>query len=191
MARRKDGIDARPAPGDLRIVQAFVNTRDLATGSDRLKSLQGLDHWLAAQGLTAAGTSLEPADVERAAALREGLRTWIAGGATAGDAAAQALDQAMSAALLRPRVGAGGELAFEPAAGGLDEAFGRLLAIVAAAQRDGSWRHLKVCAGATCRAVFFDYSNNHSGRWCRPRCGSRVSTAALRRRQRRAGLKVW
>ena len=35
-----------PAPGDLRIVQAFVNTADLPTRTDELASLTGLQDWL-------------------------------------------------------------------------------------------------------------------------------------------------
>lgn len=191
MARRKEGIDVRPAPGDLRLVQAFVNTHDLEAKTDRLASPQALADWLTLHGLMAAGTRLEAADVARTARLREGLRSMLGAGVAAGSQAAKALDDAMSTVWLRPRAGGGRELILEPAARGLDGALGRLTAIVAAAQQDGSWLLLKVCANPTCRAVFYDYSTNHSGRWCRSRCGSRISTAAHRRRRRRAGLKAW
>ncbi len=191
MIKRKDGIDVRPAPGDLRIVQAFVNTADLETGTDLLAGPQALADWLAAQGLAAAGTPFGPADVARAARMRDGLRTLIAGGAAPGSKAAAGLEEAMAGALLQPRFGPGRELLLVPAADGLDGAIARMMAIVAAAQLDGTWRLLKACASPTCRAAFYDYSTNHSGRWCRARCGGRLATAAHRARRRRAGLKPW
>ncbi len=38
--------ELRPAPGELRLVQAFVNSADLEAGTDELSSLGGLADWL-------------------------------------------------------------------------------------------------------------------------------------------------
>ncbi len=99
-------------------------------------------------------------------------------------AAADALDRATGAALLRGRHGTDGLIRQEPAAAGLDGALGRLLLIVSRAQIDGSWRRVKACASTTCRGVVWDRSGNRSARWCRPHCGNRESSRAAKRRVR-------
>src|SRR5919108_1599487 len=67
--------DSRPpAPGRLRLVQEFVNTRDLEEGTDRIRDPAGLAGWLAEEGLPGAGAELDDADVAAADRLREGLR---------------------------------------------------------------------------------------------------------------------
>jgi predicted RNA-binding Zn ribbon-like protein len=76
-----------------------------------------------------------------------------------------------------------GVATLEPAAAGVDGALGRLLAIVAAAQADGSWERLKACPWDTCRWAFYDHSKNRSGRWCSMEvCGNRAKVAAYRKR---------
>ncbi len=60
----------------------------------------------------------------------------------------------------------------------------RLLAIVLRAQIEGDCRRLKVCASGTCRAVFYDRSDNLSKHWCRPRCDNRETSKRAKRRSR-------
>jgi hypothetical protein len=135
MARRTDhgratAVDPRtpePAPGDLRIVQAFVNTADRVRGTDELSSPQALADWLAFQGLSET-PPLGDSDLERAIEVREGLRSCLAADPEDLEGGA-ALNAALSEALVRARFGPAGELRLEPAAPGIDAAFGRLLAI--------------------------------------------------------------
>jgi predicted RNA-binding Zn ribbon-like protein len=69
--------------------------------------------------------------------------------------------------------------------GGVDGALGRMVAVAFLADLDGSWGHLKECAGEGCRSVFFDRSKNHSGRWCSmSNCGNRAKVRAWRERRR-------
>src|SRR5690349_6523254 len=68
----------RPAPGDLAMVQAFVNTHyDLVRdhGAEVLASPSALHDWLADAGLVDPGArTLRAGDLRRALAVREGLR---------------------------------------------------------------------------------------------------------------------
>ena len=130
-------MSAPPAPGDLRIVQEFVNTADRAAGTDILANSRALADWLAMHRLLPAGTELDTADLERAVVVREGWYKLFAG--PAGRESVEALDLEASTALLRARFAADGEIRFEPAAPGFDEALARLLVIAARAQRDGQW----------------------------------------------------
>jgi predicted RNA-binding Zn ribbon-like protein len=98
------------APGELEIVQRFVNTLDIEAGTDELDSPAALTAWLGRHGLfaglgrsaspglaseqaprAAAGVAVTAADLRRAVALREALRAVLrshvpaaAGGVTPG-----------------------------------------------------------------------------------------------------------
>ena len=180
--------ELRPAPGDLRLVQTFLNTVDFEAGTDELASLQKLAEWLGRNMLLAEASELEAGDHRRAVELRESFRKMLAAGESATREMGAAVDRLLVPALLCARFEAGGELRFEPASTGLGGAFGRLLAIIAVAQRDGLWPRFKICAAGTCRAAFYDYSNNHNRLWCLPRCGGRIRGRDYRRRRKHAGL---
>ncbi len=171
--------ELKPAPGNLRLLQAFLNTADLARGSD-LDSPEALADWLELWGLTAPGTDLGESDLERAIEVREAMRTLLARrSAAAVDAAAARLDRAMAAATIRTRFGASGRIRFEPAPGGLDGALARLCGILVEAHLEGIWQRMKICGARGCGAAFFDDSKNHSRKWCSPRCSSRTTSSAF------------
>jgi len=177
--------DLRPAPGDLRIVQAFVNTDDLEMKTDELTSPRSLADWLIHQALLPAGTVLDAADLERTSALRRGLRALVLAGESARRELGEAVERTALAAVVRFRVEAGGRIELVPAGTGLDAAVGRILTILAAAQRDGLWPRFKICGRKSCRAAFYDFSTNRSSLWCSPRCGGRIRTRDFRRRHGR------
>ncbi len=172
------------APGDLRIVQGFVNTADLQAGTDALASPAGLADWLVSHALLPPGSQLEDAGARRAIEFRERLRAMLRGGESASRELGAAVDETLASALVCSRFEAGGVLHLAPANAGLDGALGRLLAIIAAAQRDGHWSRFKICASVTCRAAFYDHSTNRTGLWCLPNCGSLVRGQEYRRRQK-------
>ena len=68
----------RPAPGDLRIVQAFVNTLGREKKTDEFASPQAFADWLARWRLADASMLLTPADLERKREVREALTVPIA-----------------------------------------------------------------------------------------------------------------
>ena len=179
--------ELRPAPGDLRLVQAFVNSADLEAGTDEIATLPGLCDWLEHHALLPPDPEIEGADVRQAIEFRESFRRLLAAGESASRELGAAVDRALVPALLCSRFEAGGVLTFTPAAAGLGGALGRLLTIIAAAQRDGLWPRFKTCANASCRAAYYDYSTNRSGVWCSANCGGRVRGREFRRRQKRRG----
>jgi hypothetical protein len=100
------------------------------------------------------------------------------------DEAAATIDAASEAAGLHPHFTYGRPV-LVPSQGGMAGALGRLVAIAFLAQLDGTWTHLKQCADEECRALFYDRSKNHSGRWCSmASCGNRAKVRAWRERQR-------
>jgi len=181
---------SNPAPGALETVRSFVNSYDVDEAIEELAGPKELASWLARHGLLgddATTTRPTAGDLRRAIALREALRAQLR--AHHGDPldpdAASVLDAASRRARLTLRFTGAEETALEPAAGGIDGALGRLLAIVKAAIDDGTWQRLKVCAADTCQWAFYDESRNRSATWCDMRvCGNRAKVRGFRERTR-------
>jgi predicted RNA-binding Zn ribbon-like protein len=189
----------QPAPGELVLLQSFLNTHfDLVSewGADLLDTPQGLAAWLSNRGLIPrspgqAAERLTPtaAAVRRAIAVREGLR----------ELARQSRDPefqpdedqlaGLNAALQRvcttPRLGADGVVLSPAGRDPVDRALELLVTIALLAMIDGRWRRLKACPGDHCGWVFYDHSRNSSGRWCSmAACGGRTKARAHYRRHR-------
>jgi predicted RNA-binding Zn ribbon-like protein len=181
--------DRAPAPGDLGLVQSFVNTSwDLDHGGEEeLQSPRELAAWLSGCRLLGSDTKLTTADLKRALDVREGLRAllFVNNGAALDEEAIERLNRALGRTALAVRFDpdTGPELASRGR--DLDAALGSLASTVAVAQIDGSWSRLKACRGVQCGWAFYDHSRNQSGHWCSMSvCGSRSKAREYRRRQR-------
>jgi predicted RNA-binding Zn ribbon-like protein len=178
-----------PAPGELALVQSFLNTRwnlrDQRKG-EILTNSRVLGDWLTSRGLIERRARIGEADLDRALAVREGLR------ALAFANNGHALDRRTVNAMREASRGAATGIRIEPegprfiasAASGLDAAIGALFAITARAMIDASWNKLKACPGRHCGWVFYDQSRNQSARWCSMKvCGDREKSRAYYRRK--------
>jgi predicted RNA-binding Zn ribbon-like protein len=173
-------------PDPLVIVQEFVNTAEVGSGSDELATPPALVAWLAERDLIDGGETASEKDLERTRDLREALRAFLYAnsGGELDPEAPPVLDAAAERADLRLRFGADGEAGLVACVAGVDGAQGRLLAIVAEAMRAGTWSRLKACRSDDCRWAFFDGSKNHSRAWCSMAlCGNRAKARAFRERQ--------
>lgn len=179
---------SQEAPGRLETVRLFVNSVDVEAETEELSSPEALASWIAAHDLGEAPTATDD-DLRHAMALREALRELLLAqheGHEAHPAAAPTMEEAARRARLEVRFGSDGTAAVAPAADGVDAALGRLLAIVADAQADGTWSRMKACPWETCRWAFYDHSKNRSGVWCDMAvCGNRAKARAYRERQTR------
>jgi predicted RNA-binding Zn ribbon-like protein len=180
--------DRSPAPGPLRLVQLFVNTNDLETGPDLLPDAASLREWFADRGLLGAGEPVTAGDHARAIELREAIRELVSAhaGLPHDPAAADTVNAAGERAGLRP-VLRDPATRFEPSAGGVDGALGRIVAAIHEATADGTWLRLKACERDICRWAFYDHSKNRSGHWCSMAvCGQREKNRRAYRRRRAA-----
>jgi len=175
----------RQAPGELGLIQAFVNTVDLGDGPEEFTDPNTFQAWLVAKGLLEPGEAVGVADLKNGIAVREAVRAAI--GANSGypvyplDVAT--LNEAASASRLRLRFGPDGRSRLEPEATGVVGAIGRIVAALETASHDETWALLKLCGDPTCRWAFFDQSRNHSSRWCDMKsCGNRHKARVFRSR---------
>ena len=175
------------APEPLRLVQQFVNSAEPDEDLDEMTTPAELEAWLAARDMADPGSDITESDLRRALDVREGLRAVLFthnGGERDEDAIVR-LERAAGTAALRASFPDGDDPALVPARDGVNGALASLLAIVAAASADGSWRRLKACADPTCRWAFYDHSRNRSGRWCSmATCGNQHKARNFRERSK-------
>jgi hypothetical protein len=200
------------APGQLEMVQAFVNTLDIEQGTDELSTPSGRQSWLGSA--ESSGT-----DIRRAMTLREALRgvlrSHVSQDSQPGGAADRGtgtgpprglpgradglaglpgradelagpvaeLRQIASALPARLSISDNGQVAVSPAGSGAAAALARVMLAAAEAATTGSWARLKVCTADDCQWAFYDRSPTRSGCWCSMRiCGARAKSRAYRQR---------
>jgi predicted RNA-binding Zn ribbon-like protein len=176
----------QPAPGRLRLVQAFVNSNDIEAGRDAWATAAELHAWLVGHGLLGSGEGVSEADLGRALEVREALRALLLAnnGGTIDRDDIEALNRTAGRTCLLARFQPDGSARLDPGATGVDGAIVRVFAIVFAAMVEGTWARLKACRNDRCRWAFYDASKNRGGTWCSMAiCGSRMKARAYRRRQ--------
>jgi predicted RNA-binding Zn ribbon-like protein len=180
---------AKTAPEPLYLVQRFVNSVDLESGEDELSSPEALGKWFSERGLMERGDSVSAADLRRAIDVREGLRAVLLehNGLPLDEERVGRLDQAVGRAPVRMRFEPGRDPELVSSCAGVDGAIGRLMAMVAAGVKGGTWERLKACPRDECEWAFYDKSKNTSGRWCSMEsCGNIEKARAFRERRRGA-----
>jgi len=172
------------APGDLAVVQRFVNTLDIEESTDELTSPAALAEWLGRAGLLDGGDP-SAADLRLAIDLREALRGVLrahAGHGTVGEPAA-ALARIAAGLRARPEVGSDGSVRVVTAGEGVRPALARILLVAAEATSLGTWSRLKACSADDCQWAFYDRSPTANACWCSMQiCGSRSKSRAYRQR---------
>ena len=174
-----------PAPGDLALVQDFVNSLDLEEDEEQFTDLDALRSWLSSRGLMRSRERLGDGDLARAREVREALRDVLSAhnGESLPKRSVSLLNRAAADAPLTVTLAEDGQATLDGACGGLDSALARLFAIVQRSTLDGTWERLKACPDPECRWAFYDRSRNRSGTWCAMRvCGNRAKARAFRER---------
>jgi predicted RNA-binding Zn ribbon-like protein len=170
------------APGELGVLQSFVNT-SFGHGREDFPDPSAAGRWLRDHALLARDEQLSEREWRRILCARESLRTLLE---HRDDARALAeLNAVACEATLRVTFGFD-SARLEAANGGAEAVLAHVLAAAYDAMGDGTWSRLKTCANRRCRRVFFDRSKNRSRAWCSmTTCGNRLNARAYR--LRRAG----
>ena len=183
-----DDAETKPAPGPLRRVQGLINTLDRESGQDLLATVGDAGPWLAAYGLLAPDAAPSDDDLALLVVAREGLRALViqnTNGVQPDRATTAPLRQIAEDERVRTVVADDGAVRLIPVGESVRARLLALLLIVADAQRDGTWAHLKACANDGCLWAFYDRSRNHGGTWCdMATCGNKLKNRDFRARRR-------
>jgi len=179
--------DARPtaAPGQLGLVQSFLNTIDIDLGHDVFADSGTAGAWLVENRLASPGTKFDTDDLRRLSDVRRALHDLVTATGSAGlqRRAVTTLNEAARRVRLGVRLHPVDGYRLVAEGVGVDRPIGELLMAVTAAMTAGNWNRLKVCANETCQLCFYDSSRNRSGRWCSmATCGNRMKGRAYRLR---------
>jgi predicted RNA-binding Zn ribbon-like protein len=177
-------------PVELAAVQAFLNSRDAATGRDDFATTDSLRRWLVSQRLVAPQAEFGEAERQHLVEVRDALAELVR---SAHDGSRNGSTRRwvtiLNEAARRVRLG----VRLHPEEGyrlmaegmGVDRPVGDLLVRVMSAMAAGTWPRLKVCANPECGRAFYDASRNRSARWCSmATCGNRMKGRAYRQRAR-------
>lgn len=175
--------DRAPAPGPLALAQDLLNTVDIESGCDRLRTIAELTTFAAARGWP--GLAFTGSDVSETRRFREALRDACRGhaGSRVPTASSALLRYTLATSPLVLSIDDDGGARAAPMAG-LDGSSALIAAVAAAilnAATAGTWPRLKTCAAHRCQWVYYDHSPAGRGRWCTMSiCGSRAKMRAYR-----------
>src|SRR5271165_2814974 len=192
------------APGDLAVLQSFVNTLDIEQATDDLRDERDLRDWLRSAGLRPEQADSVPTarDLADAVRLRETLRTVLRSHAHHGGHSGEApadyrqavadLRQIAAGLPVRLEIDDAGRARSAPAGSGIDAALASILLIASEAAATGTWTRLKACSADDCQWAFYDRSPTRNGCWCSMQiCGSRAKSRAYRQRAAaRSGVRA-
>jgi hypothetical protein len=177
---------SKRSPGQLAVIQGFVNTLNIETGIDDIGSKELLKKWLVFHGLLKPADRVSFADFRTTISLREALRSLLLtnNGNTFEPSSLKNLNKLFSKFPLAVYCERDGKPSLISSKRGMAGVFGFILSQVIQAVNDGTWSQLKACSDTNCQWAFYDNSKNHSGKWCAMSvCGSREKARAYRRRR--------
>lgn len=171
-------------PASLWLVESYLNSLDVESDLDDLRTVESFRRWLGDHGRRDAAATATGADLDLARALRAELRDMLHAHGEGRPGGSARLDELAAGIPLRTRF-AGGAIGLAPLGTGVPGMLGEILAAITIADREGTWHRLKLCRENTCAVVFYDRSKNASRCWCSMKvCGNRAKTRAYRGRQR-------
>jgi predicted RNA-binding Zn ribbon-like protein len=177
---------SKPAPGQLVIVQGFVNTLNIEFEVDEIGTRQLLRAWLIRHGLLHSSETVSAKDLRAVLSFREALRELllINNSSKVRPSSLRWLNNLSSQCALVIAFGMDGTPALLSTGYGVSRVFGQILSQVVQAAVNGTWTRLKACDEPNCQWAFYDGSKNRSGRWCSMSvCGNREKARAYRRRR--------
>jgi predicted RNA-binding Zn ribbon-like protein len=175
------------APGDLGLLQDFVNTHNVDPNEDKFATPDRLRQWLTDRALITPGERVSRGDRDRVLEVREALRALLLANnqEPLDPGAVETLNRAADTARFSVRFDPNGPTQLEPAARGVGGALGRIIFLVLSSMSEGTWTRFKACRDDACREAFYDHSKNRSGTWCDMAvCGNRAKARSYRERQR-------
>ncbi len=164
--------EGKPAPNALVIVQGFLNTWSDELGIEDFHTPQATQQWLSQAGLWQERKRLSVLEMNELKEFRKTLRKFVLAGACPENRAN--MNKLANDIGFRVRLCDDGNAELEVSESRVTKVIGTLIGIIYTSLTEGSWSRFKCCELETCGWAFYDYSKNHSGRWCSMQsCGSR------------------
>jgi CGNR zinc finger/Putative stress-induced transcription regulator len=188
-------IPAGEVPGEVRLVNEFLNTLDLERFGEHaekpeaeregLRSPERLKAWLVGRALLGREEAVSEEDRRLAVRVRDALRSAALDNSAPAREQSDVAGRTFEELPLVVRFGEGSGPELVSGEGGVKGALGRILADVVVAVSKGTWARMKICAAGDCRWAYYDHSKSRTGRWCAMEtCGNRHKTRRYRRKKR-------
>jgi hypothetical protein len=169
-----------PAPGNLVLVEGFLNTWSGELDIDDFKTAKATEVWLRKTGFWRGTQKLTADQHQGIVNFRSDLRAWILD-----VTASQPLNDLVADITFQAEFGAGGDVHFRPLGNAYQGSMGTLIEVISESQQNGTWGRLKCCELLTCGWAFYDSTRSRTKRWCSMKtCGSRHKAREYYKRKR-------
>jgi len=173
-------VGSPQAPGNLYLVEAFLNTWSDELGIEDFETTTTTQEWLKNVGLWASSKKLTAEQHRKLIKFRSDLRSWILD-----SDAAEPLKESTRDITFNTTFEAGGDVHFHPTGDPYQHLLGALTKAIAESQIDGTWERFKCCELPTCGWAYYDSTRSRTKRWCSMKtCGSRHKAREYYKRKR-------
>lgn len=166
-----------PAPGNLVLLEGFLNTWSNELGIEDFDTAKSTDDWLRRVDLWA-GAKITSKQHREILQFRDALRAWVLDNENY-----QPINQLLSGTVFQAEFGSEGDLQFRPRSDA--NVLSTLTNAISDSQRDSTWDRFKCCELPTCGWAFYDTTRSRTRRWCSMKtCGSRHKAREYYKRKR-------
>ena len=169
-----------PAPGNLILLEGFLNTCHIEMGFEDFETANSTEKWLRSVDLWSGTKKITSLETQRIIKFRSALRAWILD-----KECFQPLNELITEISFQAEFSSKGEISFQSLGDGHHHVLGTLIGIILESQKDGTWDRLKCCDLPTCGWAFYDSTRSRTKRWCSMKtCGSRHKAREYYKRKR-------
>lgn len=173
-------IGSPPAPGNLALLEGFLNTWSEEMGIDDFGTAQSTEAWLRSVDLWKGAQKLTQAQHQKLVKFRSDLRAWILN-----KECTQPLNELISEISFQAEFTSTGEVQFRSTGAPFQRALGALVELISQSLQEGTWDRMKCCELPTCGWAFYDSTRSRTKRWCSMKtCGSRHKAREYYKRNR-------
>lgn len=169
-----------PAPGNLVLVEGFLNTYAGEFGVEEFATSEGTEAWLKSVNLWTGTKKLSASQAQKIIGFRDALRMWILDRETN-----HPINELVQAIPFHVAFDSQGEIGFRWKGDAGDQVLGSLIEVILQSQKDGTWGRFKCCELPTCGSAYYDSTRSRTKRWCSMKtCGSRHKAREYYKRKR-------
>ncbi len=171
---------APPAPGNLVLLEGFLNTSHEEMGFDDFETANSTEAWLRDVDLWTDSKKITNEQAQIIIRFRSDLRRWILNKEDI-----QPLNKLVAVIPFQTQFNSDGHIQFVPSGNACNRVLGTLVSLISQSQQEGAWDRFKCCELPTCGWAFYDSTRSRTKRWCSMKtCGSRHKAREYYKRKR-------